>query len=129
MTFPGPKDTSQIGYIVGFLRLRNDTNQSLNFNDGTRILPDQKGRRLVESGSMYTYELAAESGEKGQTYTNLNMEFDDTRTLRISNISIKPGTVYDVIVSEQSGNFAYDVRETAAKNKLEDMRMSLFLGD
>jgi hypothetical protein len=127
--FTGPKDTSQIGYIVGFLQLKNDTGQGLVFQDGRTLLPDQKGRRFVRSGQLQTFEIPSTSGNAGQTYTNLNMEFDDTSILRINNISIKPGTVYDVLVSQQNGNFAYDVRETAAKNKLEDMRMSLFLGD
>jgi hypothetical protein len=129
MVFSGPKDTSDIGYLVGFLRLKNDTNESLNFMDGTTWLSDQKGRRLVESSQLVTFELAAESGDAGQLYTNLNMEFDSTKTLRLDSLSVKPGVVYDLVISTQNGNPAYDIRETAYRDRLEDMRMSLFLGD
>jgi len=136
MVFSGPSDTSDISYLVGFLRLKNETNESLNFMDGTRWLPDQKGRRLVESGQFATFELAAMSGDAGQPYTNLNMEFDSTKTLRINRgpngvtpFSVKPGIVYDLIISSQNGNPAYDIRETAYKDRLEDLRISLFLGD
>jgi hypothetical protein len=78
---------------------------------------------------MQTFELAALSGEAGQLYTNLNLEFDSTKTMRFNQVLIKPGVVYDVSVTSQNGNYAYDIRETAYKDKLEDMRVSLFLGD
>jgi hypothetical protein len=129
MVFGGPRDTSQISYLVGFLRMKNDTDESLNFMDGTTWLPDQKGRRLVESGQMSTFELAAMSGDAGQLYTNLNMEFDSAKILRVNRFSAKPGVVYDMVVTKQNGNFGYDIRETAYKDKLEDLRISLFLGD
>jgi len=129
MVFAGPKDTTDISYLVGFLRLKNETNESLNFNDGTKWLPDQKGRRLVESGQLATFELAALSGDAGQPYTNLNMEFDSTTILRLNRLSIRPGVVYDLIITTQNGNPAYDVRETGYKDRLEDMQISLFLGD
>jgi hypothetical protein len=128
MVFAGPKNTSDISYLVAFVRMKNDTGESLNFMDGTTWLPDQKGRRLVESGQFTTFELAAMSGEAGQLYTNLNMEFDSTKTLRVNRLSVRPGVVYDLIISEQNGNYAYDIRETAYKDKLEDLQMSLFLG-
>jgi hypothetical protein len=129
MVFSGPKDTSDISYLVGFLRMKNDTSESLNFMDGTTWLPDQKGRRLVESGQFATFELPAMSGTAGQVYTNLNMEFDSTKTLRLNSFSVRPGVVYDLIITTKNGNPAYDIRETAYKDKLEDMQMSLFLGD
>jgi len=129
MVFSGPQSTTDISYLVGFLRLKNDTGESLNFMDGTTWLADQKGRRLVESGQFATFELAAMSGQTGQLYTNLNMEFDSTKTLKISRLSVKPGVVYDCIISLQNGNYAYDIRETAYRDKLEEMRVSLFLGD
>jgi hypothetical protein len=129
MVFAVPTDTSDIGYQLGFLRLKNDTSESLNFMDGTTWLADQKGRRLVESGQFSTFELAAMSADQGQLYTNLNMEFDSTQILRVNNLSIKPGVVYDMVITNANGNYAYDVRETEYKDKLEDMRISLFLGD
>jgi len=129
MVFSGPKDTSDISYLIGFVRMKNDTNESLNFMDGTTWLADQKGRRLVESGQYATFELPAMSGEAGQVYTNLNMEFDSTKTLRLNRFSIKPGVVYDLVITTSNGNPAYDIRETAYKDKLEDMKINLFLGD
>jgi hypothetical protein len=129
MVFGGPKSTSDIAYLVAFLRMNNSTNESLNFMNGTTWLADQKGRRLVESGQLATFEIPAESGDAGQLYTNLNMEFDSTKTLRLNSLSVKPGVVYDLIISDENGNYAYDIRETAYRDRLEDMRMSLFLGD
>jgi hypothetical protein len=130
MVFRGPKDTSAIGYLVAFVRVKNDTRLGFNLNDGTTWLADQKGRRLVESGDFSTFELPAASGSAGQLYTGLNMEFDNGAPLKIRSMSLKPGVVYDVTVSDMDGkNFGYDIRETARKDKLEDMRMSLFLGD
>lgn len=130
MVFAGPKDTLAIGYMVAFLRVKNDTNESFNFNDGTTWLKDQKGRRLVES-SPYpsTFEMPSASGAAGQMYTNLRMEFDSGKEVKLNAISILPGVVYDILVSERNGNFVYDIRETATKDKLEDMQMTLFLGD
>jgi hypothetical protein len=129
MVFSGPTDTTGISYLVGFLRMKNDTGESLNFMDGTTWLADQKGRRLVESGQFATFELAAMSGQAGQLYTNLNMEFDSTKTLRINNLSMRPGVVYDCTITSQNGNYVYDIRETEYKDRLEDLRVSLFLGD
>jgi hypothetical protein len=129
MVFSGPRDTSDIAYQLGFFRVKNDTSESFNLMDGTEWLADQKGRRLVASGQMQTFELPALSGDAGQLYTNLNLEFDSTKTLRLNRVSIKPGVVYDVSITEQNGSYVYDIRETAYKDKLEDMRVSLFLGD
>jgi hypothetical protein len=129
MVFPGPRDTSDIAYQLGFFRVKNDTSEGFNLMDGTEWLADQKGRRLAASGQMQTFELPALSGDAGQLYTNLNLEFDSTKTLRFNPVLIKPGIVYDVSVTEQNGGYVYDIRETAYKDKLEDMRVSLFLGD
>ena len=129
MVFDGPKDTSQITYLVSFLRIKNDTNESLNFQDGTTWLFDQKGEPLVESGQLMTFEIPAMSGDKGQPYSNLNMVFDSTKTLRMNRLDAKPGVVYDIIVTTRNGNPAYDIRPTEYKDKLEDLRVSLFLGD
>ena len=130
IVFAGPKNTSEIAFLVSFFRLKNDTSESLNFMDGGRWIGDQKGMRLVESGRSSTFELAAMSGgDQGQLYTNLNMEFDSTKTLRINRFNAKPGVVYDCIVTIQNGNPAYDIRETGFRDKLEEMRVNLFLGD
>jgi len=122
MTFSGPGSSANIGYQVAFFRVDNQTMQSLNFNNGTDILADQRGQRLVRSGRLSTFELAALSGEAGQLYTNLNMELDNG-TIQISRVSVKPGFVYDCIVTAEG----YDVRETGVRSLLEDMQVSLFL--
>ncbi|MDR2054215.1 MAG: hypothetical protein LBP80_12445 [Treponema sp.] len=129
MVFSGPKDTSDISYQLGFFRVKNDVSEGFNFMDGTEWLADQKGRRLVASGQMQTFELPSLSGDAGQLYTNLNLEFDSAKTLRLDRVLIKPGVVYDVSITEQGGGYAYDIRETAYKDKLEDMQVTLFLGD
>lgn len=129
IVFSGPSDTSDIAYQVGFFRVKNDVSEGFNLMDGTEWLADQKGRRFVASGQLQTFELAALSGDAGQLYTNLNLEFDSTKTLRFNRLSIKPGIVYDVSVTDQNGSYVYDIQETAYKDKLEDMRVSLFLGD
>jgi hypothetical protein len=129
MVFSGPSDTSDIAYQIGFFRVKNDVSEGFNLMDGTEWLADQKGRRFVASGQLQTFELAALSGDAGQLYTNLNLEFDSTKTLRFNRVLIKPGIVYDVSITSQNGSYVYDIRETAYKDKLEDMRVSLFLGD
>lgn len=129
IVFSGPSDTSDIAYQVAFFRVKNDVSEGFNLMDGTEWLADQKGRRFVASGQMQTFELPALSGDAGQLYTNLNLEFDSTKTLRFGSVSIKPGIVYDVSITSRNGNYVYDIRETAYKDRLEDMRVSLFLGD
>jgi len=42
---------------------------------------------------------------------------------------VKPGVVYDLVITVKNGNPAYDIRPTEYKDKLEDLRVSLFLGD
>jgi hypothetical protein len=128
MVFAGPQDTSQIAYINGFLRIKNDTNQGFNLMDGTTWLFNQKGMPLVESGMLVTYDLPALSGQAGQLYTNLNMEFDNMKTLRVSRLLVKPGVVYDLTVTMRDGNLAYDIRETERRDRLDDLQMTLFLG-
>jgi hypothetical protein len=129
MVFSGPGDTSDIAYQVGFFRIKNDVSEGFNLMDGTAWLADQKGRRFVASSQMQTFELAALSGNAGQLYTSLSLEFDSTKILRFNPVSIRPGIVYDVSITDRNGSYVYDIRETAYKDKLEDMRVSLFLGD
>ncbi|MCL2209131.1 MAG: hypothetical protein FWC19_09300 [Treponema sp.] len=129
LIFRGPQDTSQISYLVSFLRLKNETGEGLDLRDSGRILPDQKGRRFVSRGDMQTFELAALSGSAGQLYTNLYMEMDNTQVIRINRFSAKPGVVYDLVVTKVNGNYAYDIRETEYRDKLEDLQMRLFGDD
>jgi len=129
MEFNGPVNTSQIAYLNGFLRVKNDTNESFNLKDGTTWLFDQKGMPLVESGMLVTYDLPSLSGEAGQTYTNLNLEFDDIRkNFRLNRLDVRPGMVYDLVVFLRNGSYVYDVKPTERRDKLEDLQMSLFLG-
>ena len=129
MVFPGPTNTSQIAYQNGFLRVNNQTNAGFNLKDGTTWLFDQKGIPLVESGMIMTYDLPSLRGEAGQPYTNIIMEFDNTREVRLNRFDVKPGVVYDLIVFMRDGNYAYDITATERRDKLEDLQMSLFLGD
>jgi hypothetical protein len=129
MEFTGPVNTSSISYLVGFLRISNQTNQSLNPRNGGTWLFDQKGIPLVEGGQIQTFELPALSGEAGQPYTGIEIEFDRWPNMPINRIDIRPGWVYDMIISTKDGRPAYDIRPTQRKDYLEDMQMSLFLGD
>jgi len=129
MVFAGPVNTSQIAYLNGFLRVHNQTNEGFNMMDGTTWLFDQKGMPLVESGMIMTYDLPALSGEAGQPYTNINLEFDDIRrNFRLNRFDVKPGVVYDLTVFIRDGNYTYDIRPTERRDRLEDLQMSLFLG-
>jgi len=129
MEFFGPSDTSSISYLVGFLRISNQTNQSLNPRNGGTWLFDQKGIPLVEGGQIQTFELPALSGEAGQPYTGLDIEFDRWPVMPINRIDIKPGWVYDLVITTKDGRPAYDVRQTERKDYLQNMQMTLFFGD
>jgi hypothetical protein len=129
MEFLGPSDTSSISYLVGFLRISNFTKHSLNPKNGGTWLFDQKGMPLVEGGQIQTFELPSLSGEQGQPYTGLELEFDQWPEMKISRVDIRPGWVYDLIVSDSNGRPAYDIRMTEKKDYLENMQMNLFFGD
>jgi len=129
MEFTGPSDTSSISYLVGFLRISNQTNQSANPRNGGTWMFDQKGIPLIEGGQILTFELPSLSGAAGQPYTGLSIEFDRWPEMPIRRIDIKPGVVYDLLITTKDGRPAYDYRETAPKDYLDDMKISLFLGD
>ena len=124
VSFSGPKGDSDISYITGFLRLRNDADKSLFFKWGTMLLMDQKGRRLIMQGGTAIYEMEAPDSA-GQVYTSLNMEFD-SKTLSLTRLLVRPGVVYELTVNTQNGNPVYDIRETGYNSKnFEAMRMQL----
>jgi len=126
ITFTGPSDTTQIQYLVGFLQVKNSTNDNFVFKDGGTWLPDQKQRRMVATGQTSTFELDARSGDRGQPYSNLNIEFQNRRTMRINAFSIRPGWVYALDVTLENGNYVYvPVEPVEYKDKLEDMEMKL----
>jgi hypothetical protein len=125
--FNGPSDTSNIQYNYAFLRIRNNTNEGLSFKYGEMMLADQKGRRHIASGELQTFELSSLSGDLGQIYSNLNVEFDNTKNsfpIKPS-ISVKSGVVYELVVSEQNGAYGWEIKEVGFKERVEDMTMSL----
>jgi len=123
LSFPGPKDNSDISYLVGFLRINNQINENIIFKNGMTGLRDQKGHFLVKSGSYATFEM--EAMDVGRTYTNLNIQFDSSKTLGIAHLSIRPGIVYDLTVTTRNGNPVYDIREISLNDRLNDMRINL----
>lgn len=130
MVFGGPSDTSSISYLVGFLRIKNDTNTGFILRDGTTYQFCQKGFPHVESGMQVTYELPSASltREVGQPYTNLVLLLDNMREIRIDRLDVKPGVVYDLQLFMRDGNIVYDVVPTEFRDRLEDLRVNLFLG-
>jgi hypothetical protein len=122
LMFKGPESTSDIGYAVGFLRLKNSTPEGLNLRDGMTWLKDQKGSRFVRSGKATTFELSAESS---QAYRGLNVEFDRAALMKIASLQVERGVIYDLEIYEENGNYEYNVQASGFKDKLEDMKMSL----
>ena len=124
IVFSGPESSSDIMYRLGFIRVKNDTNENFQFKDGGTILPDQKTRRMVATGQLSTFELPADSPERGRRYANLNIEFQNRRTLQVDPTEIKPGWVYEVTISGSPGNYrASPFRPIEYRDKLEEMEM------
>jgi hypothetical protein len=109
ITLPDPK-TSSGGkqYNVAFINLQNDTNGLLNLQPAEGMyLKNTRGSRSTREGDTDTYEIAADTGDAGKTYTNLGVEHDSGYFRFTPPKSVKPGYVYNVIVTGMSGNLQY----------------------
>jgi hypothetical protein len=129
MVFKGPEGGAGIGYNVGFVRLVNGSPEGIQFYNAATMLPDQKGIRFTASGRQATYEIDSESGEDGQFYTSLILQFTrgDRLTLDAEPpIIIKPGYMYDLNVTQ---DYKYSFVERGRKSKLDDARINLLFGD
>ena len=121
MRFQGPSKGS-VGYDVAFISLQNDTHAGLEFRNAETTLKNQKGIRFTPSGRTDVYEIPSELGESGQTYTGLELEFDNF----MKKSTFRPGYKYELIVTDIEGNYQYDIREVGKKSLAEDARIHLF---
>jgi hypothetical protein len=121
LQFPSVFDVSlEFGlfYKKGFLRLYNDTDEGLKLinRNSNGAFNDQKGRRYIVPKELSIFELPIE-GETSQIYNNLSIDFDSYKKLNLENINVKPGFIYDIIISKRNGNFVYDIRESRFEDK------------
>ena len=125
MRFEGPSKSS-VGYDVAFISLQNDTHSGLEFRNGETTLKNQKGIRFTPSGRTDVYEIQSTNGESGQTYTGLQLEFDNFTKKSIERYTFLPGYKYELIITDMNGNYQYDIREVGQKSLVEDARIQLF---
>ena len=125
MRFEGPSKSS-VGYDVAFISLQNDTHSGLEFRNGDTTLNNQKGIRFTPSGRTDVYEIQSTNGESGQTYTGLQLEFDNFTKKSIERYTFLPGYKYELIITDMNGNYQYDIREVGQKSLVEDARIQLF---
>ncbi|MDR2634323.1 MAG: hypothetical protein LBC51_11995 [Treponema sp.] len=129
MVFKGPEGGAGVAYNVSFVRLINGSPQGIQFYNAATILPDQKGIRFTASGRQAIYELNSESGEGGQRYTSLILQFTRGEQLTLDApppVILKPGYVYDLNVTQ---DYTYRLEERGKKNRLDDARINLLFGD
>ncbi len=125
MRFQGPSKSS-IGYDVAFISLQNDTHSGLEFRNGETTLKNQKGIRFTASGRTDVYEIQSTNGESGQTYSGLEIEFDNFQKKSITAFTFKPGYKYELVVTDTNGNYQYAIREVGQKYLVDDARIELF---
>lgn len=122
-TRPGGKQ-----YNVAFIRLQNDTNGLLSFETARNAYrKNQRGSVNTNPGNTDVYELAADTGEAGRTYTNLGVEHDSGHFVFAPPITFKPGYEYTIVVTQMNGNYQHAVRELGLKSEVEENRINLFL--
>ncbi len=125
LEFRGPS-VNNVSYKVSFLRVTNNTKKGLEFKNGTRLLANQRGRRNTLSGRMDTYEIASEMGPGGQSYDGLFGRFPGNVEVKLGEVNLKPGYVYEVKFTQKDGNYECGFREVEKKSLVESDRISLF---
>jgi len=100
--------------------LRNDTDEGVVFLDDMREKRDRNGKRYINSRESAIFEF--EALNPGRAYTNLNLEFDSRRTIRLGLIDIKPWILYEVYISN---SFSYALRELQRFNDSEELKKYL----
>jgi hypothetical protein len=115
-------------YNVGFIRLQNDTNGLLSFETARNIYTkNTRGTANTNPGDTDTYELAADTGDSGRTYTNLGVEHDSGHMVFAPPVTVKPGYEYTIVVTQMNGNYQHAFKELGKKSEVEDNRINLFL--
>jgi hypothetical protein len=123
VTQPGGKQ-----YTVAFIKLQNDTNSLLSFETARSMYTkNERGSVNTNPGDSDTYELAADTGEAGRTYTNLGVEHDGGHMVFAPPLTFKPGYQYSIVVTQMNGNFQHDWRELGKKSEVEQNRIPLFM--
>ncbi|GHT84660.1 hypothetical protein FACS1894137_07970 [Spirochaetia bacterium] len=112
-------------YKGGFIQVKNDTDELLNFLDGTLPLKNQRDIISVESGTIDSFEVFAGTGVNGLLYGNLSLMFDSGQ-LKLNPITIKPGYLYDLIATRVNGDFSYVIIDRGPKNYMKDNPIILF---
>jgi hypothetical protein len=114
-TRPGGKQ-----YNIAFIKLQNDTNGLLNLQSTEGIyLKNTRGSWSTREGDTDTYEIAADTGDSGKTYANLGVEHDSGYFKFVPPQTVKPGYVYNVIVTRMGSNYQYDWQDLGKKQEAE----------
>ena len=122
-TKPGGKQ-----YNVAFLRLQNDTNGLLSFETARNAYnKNTRGTVNTNPGDTDTYEIAADTGPTGRTYTNMGVEHDSGHFLFAPPVTLKPGYEYTIVVTQMNGNYQHAYKEIGTKSEVENNRIDLFM--
>jgi hypothetical protein len=122
-TQPGGKQ-----YNVAFVRLQNDTNGLLSFETARNAYTkNTRGTVNTNPGDADVYELAADTGAAGRTYTNLGVEHDSGHFVFAPPVTVKPGYEYTIVITQMNGIYQHALRELGLKSEVETNRIDLFL--
>jgi hypothetical protein len=115
-------------YNIAFIKLQNDTNGLLNLQPTEGMyLKNTRGSRSTREGDSDTYEIAADTGDDGKTYTNLGVEHDSGYFKFAPPQTVLPGHVYNVIITRMSGNYQYVWQPLGKKQEAESNQAFLQL--
>jgi hypothetical protein len=129
ITLPDPTSRPEgKQYNIAFVKLQNDTGSLLNLQPTEGMyLKNTRGSRSTREGDTDTYEIAADTGDAGKTYTNLGVEHDAGYFKFTPPQTVKPGYVYNVIVTAMSGNYQYVWQDLGKKQEVESNQAFLQL--
>jgi hypothetical protein len=115
-------------YNVAFIRLQNDTNGLLSFETARNAYnKNTRGTVNTNPGDADTYEIAADTGPDGRTYTNMGVEHDSGHFVFAPPVTLRPGFEYTIVVTQMNGNFQHAYKELGQKSEVDSNRIDLFL--
>jgi hypothetical protein len=107
-------------YNIAFVKLQNDTNSLLNLQPTEGMyLKNIRGSRSTREGDTDTYEIAADTGDAGKTYTNLGVEHDGGYFKFAPPHTVQPGHIYNVIVTSMSGSYEHIWQDLGKKEEAD----------
>jgi hypothetical protein len=125
ITFTGPGSGGP-QFNIGFIKFQNDTDELLNFMTAEgNYKKNERGSTSTSPGRTDTYQIDSGSSSTGRTYTALTIK-TDSGYVSLNPLTVKPGYVYNMVVTKMNGTFQYDVREGEQKNIAENIRFDLF---